>query len=79
MANIRGVDRDMFYLEYGGWDHHSTMKERLATKFEELNMALDKFWSEMKVQNNEDKVIMVSCSDFGRALTPNSQDGSDRK
>merc|ERR1712183_581866 len=77
VANIRGVDRDFFFVEFGGWDHHDSMKTDIASKFQELNDALEPFWSEMKFQNNEEKVIMVATSDFGRTLTANSNEGSD--
>jgi uncharacterized protein (DUF1501 family)/uncharacterized protein (DUF1800 family) len=76
-SNIRGVDRDLFFLQFGGWDHHSFVKSNLSGKFEKLNTALTSFWSEMATQGNEDKVTLVITSDFGRTLTPNSQDGSD--
>jgi len=74
---IRGVDRDLFFVEFGGWDHHSNMKNNIASKFEEFNNALQSFWKEMEHQENEDKVALVVTSDFGRTLSPNSQDGSD--
>ena len=77
VAGARGADRDLFFVEFGGWDHHDSMKERIALKFQDLNNALENFWSEMKLQNNEDKVVMVATSDFGRTLTPNSNKGSD--
>jgi len=76
-AGIRGVDRDFFFVQFGGWDHHSKMKVNLETMFEELNTALDTFWAEMDKQQNEDKVVLVATSDFGRTLTANSKDGSD--
>jgi len=76
-AGIRGVDRDFFFVQFGGWDHHSKMKVNLATMFDELNTALDTFWAEMDKQKNEDKVVLVATSDFGRTLTANSKDGSD--
>ena len=76
-AGIRGVDRDFFFVQLGGWDHHRKMKVNLATMFDELNTALDTFWAEMDKQKNEDKVVLVATSDFGRTLTANSKDGSD--
>ena len=76
-AGIRGVDRDFFFVQFGGWDHHSKMKVNLATMFDELNAALDVFWAEMDNQKNEEKVVLVATSDFGRTLTANSKDGSD--
>jgi len=76
-TNIRGVDRDLFFAQFGGWDHHSNVKDNLSSKFETLNKALSSFWNEMAIQGNEDKVTLVITSDFGRTLTPNNQDGSD--
>ena len=79
VSSSRGVDRDFFFVEYGGWDHHDNMKEDIALKFESLNNALESFWKEMDNQNNENRVTLVAASDFGRTLTPNSNEGSDRK
>ena len=76
VAGTRGADRDLFFAEFRAWDHHSSMKERIALKFKELNGALEAFWSEMKLQNNEDKVVAIATSDFGRTLTKNSNRGS---
>merc|ERR1719356_1187208 len=59
---IRGVDRDLFFVEFGGWDHHSNMKNNIASKFEEFNNALQSFWKEMEHQENEDKVALVATS-----------------
>merc|ERR1712157_594871 len=76
-SESRGVDRDLFYANYGGWDHHSYMKDNIRTKFERLNAAITSFWNEMKAQNKEDQVTLIITSDFGRTMTPNSQEGSD--
>merc|ERR1712223_395596 len=52
-AGIRGVGRDFFFVQFGGWDHHSKMKVNLETMFEELNTALDTFWAEMDKQQKK--------------------------
>jgi len=76
-SNVRGADRDLLYVEFGGWDHHSMMKVNIDEKFTELNSALQSFWQEMEKQQNDDKVALIIASDFGRTYTPNSSSGSD--
>jgi uncharacterized protein (DUF1501 family) len=73
----RGSDRDVLYLELGGWDHHSNMKENLSARFQDLDAALALFEQEMKAQGLWDQVAVVVTSDFGRTLTTNSGTGSD--
>lgn len=76
-ADIRGVDRDAFYVEFGGWDHHVDLESHLNLRFEQLNSALGEFWRELTYQENENKVALVAISEFGRTLTPNTNFGSD--
>ena len=73
----RGTDREVFFVELGGWDHHSAMKASLSTKFIELNGALAAFQQEMKFKGYWDSVSLVITSDFARTLTPNSGEGTD--
>jgi len=76
-ADIRGVDRDAFYVEFGGWDHHIDLENLLKLRFEKLDSALGEFWRELAHQGNEKKVALVAISEFGRTLTPNTGDGTD--
>jgi uncharacterized protein (DUF1501 family) len=73
----RGSDRDVLYLELGGWDHHADMKNLLSRGFQNLNSALTLLEQEMKAQGLWDQIAVVVTSDFGRTLTPNSGSGSD--
>lgn len=73
----RGVDRDFFYTQFGGWDHHDGLKENLRPKFAALNEALTWFRDELVAQNLWDDVTVVVTSDFARTLTPNGNLGSD--
>jgi len=73
----RNTERDVIYLEVGGWDHHRDMKARMSTKLKEVNQALASFKDEMTEANLWDNVSLVITSDFGRTLTVNSGDGSD--
>ena len=62
----RGVDKDVFYVEMGQFDHHFGIKDSLDTKFIELNDALDSFVSELKTQGKWDDTTIVVSSEFGR-------------
>ena len=73
----RQAERDFFFVEDGGWDHHKGVESGLAGKFESLNEALAEFVAELKAQNIFDNVVIVTHSDFARTLTPNSNAGTD--
>jgi len=73
----RNVDRDIFYTEFGAHDHHAFMKTNLRNKFKNLNFGLTMFVNQLKDADLWDKTTIVLVSDFGRTLTPNSNDGSD--
>ncbi len=62
----RGVDKDVFYVEMGQFDHHFGLKYFLDEKFIELNDALDSFVNELKTQGKWDDTTIVVSSDFGR-------------
>lgn len=75
--NLRGVDRDMFYLNDGFWDHHATLKSSLSGELKGLESGLRAFVTELKDQGLWDHVAILVTSDFGRTLTANGRDGSD--
>lgn len=64
-------ERDVFYLQLGGFDSHSNMMETLQSKFGEIDAAIDSFATEMKARGAWDDVAIFSASDFGRTLTTN--------
>lgn len=73
----RGTDRDIIFLEVGGWDHHEQLKDNLSSNLQELNRVIDTFQKEMVAQGMWDQVTMVVASEFARTLTANSGEGSD--
>ena len=75
--DLRGTDRDFFHVEFGMWDHHANMKANIRERFQTLNQGLSLFVEELKAQNVWDNVTIVFTSDFGRTITPNSNEGSD--
>jgi len=74
----RNVERELIFIQHPGWDHHDVNElNNLETKLAELNGALTAFVAELKTQNVWDDVVIMSGSDFGRTLTPNSRGGTD--
>jgi len=73
----RGVERDVFYVSQGGYDHHYNVNRGLKKNFIDLDEALAAFVSELKEQDDFDDVVVVSSSEFGRTIIPDSRGGSD--
>ena len=72
-----GINRDVFFVEMGGFDSHFKVTTVLENKFPSLNMAVKLFWEEIKAQNIDRSVVVIQGSEFGRTITPNSNLGSD--
>ena len=51
--------------------------ESLQTKFAQMNSAIKDFIAEMKAQGLWENIVLVTASDFGRTITPNSAGGTD--
>jgi uncharacterized protein (DUF1501 family) len=71
-----GMCRMTFFVNYGGWDHHSGLLANQASMLPVVNDAVKAFYDTMVALGAQDEVTLYSASDFGRTLTSNSQ-GSD--
>jgi uncharacterized protein (DUF1501 family) len=71
-----GMCRMTFFVNYGGWDHHSGLLAGQASMLPVVNDAVKAFYDTMVALGAQDEVTLYSASDFGRSLTSNSQ-GSD--
>ena len=71
-----GMERQIFFISRGGWDHHSDMIARQSSLFGEINEALEAFWTELGAMGLQDKVVLYTASDFARTLSSNGS-GSD--
>ena len=49
----KGINRDVFYCEHGGYDHHNALEENMGNKLPSLNDAITNFWAEIKAQGIE--------------------------
>ena len=66
-----GFERQIFFVEYSGWDHHDNVLNNQAEMLPEVSKALSEFNSAMEVLETSNNVTTFSMSDFGRTLTSN--------
>jgi len=64
------VNRQVFYVQIGGFDHHTNELTGQDTLFGQLSQAMRAFYDEMGAQGVANDVTTFSLSDFGRTLTP---------
>ena len=69
--SARSAERDVFYIDVGGWDMHSNIVDGMVTQCAIVSNALEKFVSEMKGQNIWDGIVVQTSSDFARTLVFN--------
>ena len=72
-----GVDRDIFFIPFTGFDSHNEVTLALQSRFSELNDAFKVFVDELKAQGVWDNVAIIQTSEFGRTMTGNSGGGTD--
>ena len=56
------AERDIFYVDIGGWDMHSTIIEGMLTQAEKVDKALQVFVNEIKGQGVWDNVVVQTSS-----------------
>lgn len=71
-----GAQRQIFYVSYGGWDHHDNVLGNQDVMLPILSNAMAEFNDAMKEIGMHDKVVTFTISDFARTLTSNGN-GSD--
>ncbi len=64
------INRQIFYVQLGGFDHHTDELTGQVTLFGQLSQAMRAFYDEMVVQGVSNDVTTFTLSDFGRTLTP---------
>ncbi|MEM1085349.1 MAG: DUF1501 domain-containing protein [Verrucomicrobiota bacterium] len=68
-----GHNRQIFFVEYGGFDNHAELPIAHAGLMANLDADLKAFWDSLIELGVEDEVTLFSCSDFGRTLRSNGQ------
>jgi hypothetical protein len=72
-----GKNRDVFFVQMGGFDTHSEEAKILAGRLPALNQAVGNFWAEIKAQGLANSVTVIQGSEFGRTISTNSNGGTD--
>jgi uncharacterized protein (DUF1501 family) len=65
------MSRQIFFVDYGGWDHHDELLNNQAAMLTEVDNALYQFNAAMEQLGVADKVTTFSLSEFSRTLTSN--------
>lgn len=76
MQGTLGFERQIFFLNFGGWDHHDDLIDNHGGMIGMLSDALEEFNAGLEHLGMEDNVLTFTTSEFGRTLTSNG-DGSD--
>jgi len=70
-------DRQVFFVERHGWDHHAGLIANQNNMLPELSRALKAFYDATADLGLADNVVTFTASDFARTLNSNSNAGSD--
>ena len=62
----RGSERDIFNVDFTGFDTHADVENKLEDLFKTLDEALHSFSTEMKNQGKWNDLTVIVTSDFGR-------------
>ena len=73
---VLNMNRQVFIVGFGGWDHHDEVLSNQATMLDVLDKGLKEFYDALEELGLEDKVTTFTGSEFGRTLTSNGN-GSD--
>jgi uncharacterized protein (DUF1501 family) len=71
-----GVRRQVFYVQWGGWDFHDNVINNMQNMLPVVSKAVKAFYDAMVAMGLGNNVTLFTASDFGRSLTSNAQ-GSD--
>jgi uncharacterized protein (DUF1501 family) len=69
--NTLNFTRQIFFIEYGGWDHHDEVLNAQVEMLGEVDDALHQFITALEEINASDCVTTFTMSEFGRTLTSN--------
>jgi uncharacterized protein (DUF1501 family) len=72
-----GLPTRVYYVSLGGFDTHANQKQRHDRLMTELSDGLGNFWKDLKQQGNQDRVLVMTFSEFGRRVQQNASGGTD--
>ncbi|MBK8701072.1 MAG: DUF1501 domain-containing protein [Saprospiraceae bacterium] len=66
-----GMNRQIFFIDYGGWDHHDNLLQNQQVMLNEVDNAIGEFHTALSSINKLSAVTTFSLSEFSRTLTSN--------
>ncbi len=69
--DILGMKRQIFFIDFGGWDHHDELLNSQYGMLLEVDRALGQFLNSLEEVGVADCVTTFTLSEFGRTLTSN--------
>lgn len=77
-AMIRGgLPTRVYYVSLGGFDTHAAQAGRHDQLMQQFAQGVAAFWADLKQQKNDQRVLMMSFSEFGRRVAVNASGGTD--
>lgn len=71
VRNFLGAKRQIFFIDFGGWDMHSDLISGLNSRLSVVSQALKSFYDATVELGISDKVTTFTISDFARTITSN--------
>jgi uncharacterized protein (DUF1501 family) len=72
-----GLPTRVYYIALGGFDTHVQQLNRHDALMKQLSDGLGAFWQDLKQQKNNDRVLAMTFSEFGRRVQSNASNGTD--
>jgi len=72
-----GLPTRVYYVALGGFDTHVQQLNRHDALMKQLSDGLGAFWQDLKQQKNNDRVLAMTFSEFGRRVQSNASNGTD--
>jgi uncharacterized protein (DUF1501 family) len=72
-----GLPTRVYYVALTGFDTHAAQLQRHDILMKQLADGLSAFWKDLKGQNNADRVLVMTFSEFGRRVVQNASNGTD--
>ena len=67
----------VYYVSLGGFDTHANQADRHDKLMETLASGIGSFMADLKDQKNDQRVMMMTFSEFGRRVAQNASGGTD--
>lgn len=72
-----GLPTRVYYVSLTGFDTHANERGRHDQLMTQLAQGIEAFWNDLKQQRNDDRVMMMTFSEFGRRVEQNASGGTD--